>query len=84
MVLAHLGAIMQTFLLGVVMIGIGAVYLKKSDIFRRGIWMRTSVAIRLLSEDNYRKYMRGLGAAIMAIGAAFVLLALTRHLGAHY
>jgi hypothetical protein len=46
--------------------------------------MRTSVAIRFLSEENYRKYMRGLGAAVMAIGAAFVLLALTRHLGAHY
>jgi hypothetical protein len=81
---AHLGAIMQTFLLGVMMIGIGAIYLKKPDIFRRGIWMRTSVAIRFLSEEDYRRYMRGLGAAVMAIGAAFVLLALTRHLGSHY
>ena len=79
-----LGGIMQTFLFGVMMIGIGAVYLQKPSIFRRGIWMKTSIAIRFLSEENYRRFMRGLGFMLIAIGAALVPLALSRHLGWHH
>jgi hypothetical protein len=43
--------------------------------------MKTSLAIRLLSEENYRRYMRGLGVTSMAIGIAVVLWVLFRHLG---
>ena len=72
---------MQTFLAGVMLVGIGAVYLNRPDIFRRGIWMKTSLAIRLLSEDNCRKYRKGLGIALIVIGAALIVLGLFRLLG---
>jgi hypothetical protein len=75
------GEIMQTFLAGVLIIGIGAVYFAKPTIFRRGISLRTSIAIRFLSEENYRRYMKGLGILLMVFGAALVLLALVRYLG---
>ena len=64
---------MRDLLLGAMMIGFGAVYLWKPDIFRRGIWMKTSIAIRLLSEDNYKTYMRGLGIILILIGVVLIL-----------
>lgn len=72
---------MQQFLWGVVLVAFGSVYVWKPNIFRRGIWMKTSIAIRSLSEDNYRTYMRGLGAVLIVVGFALILLALSRHLG---
>jgi hypothetical protein len=56
------------FLIGVMLMGIGFVYMRKPNLFRRGIWLRTSVAIRLLSEENYIKYMKGVGAVCIVIG----------------
>jgi len=41
------------FLAGVVLIGFGLIYIWRPTIFRRGPWLKTSVAIRLLSEQNY-------------------------------
>jgi hypothetical protein len=61
-----------TILVGVGLIGFGFLYVKNPGIHRRGIWMKTSVAIRVLSEDNYRKYIRGLGIVLIAIGVALV------------
>jgi hypothetical protein len=72
---------MRTTLIGAMMIGVGLLYLRKPGVYRRGIWMKTSLAIRLLSEENYRRYMRGLGVTSMAIGIALVLWVLFRHLG---
>jgi hypothetical protein len=72
---------MGTFLSGAFLIGVGLLYLQKPGIFRRGIWMTTSVAIRILSEENYRKYMRGLGVTLIAIGLTLVLWTLSRYLG---
>jgi hypothetical protein len=72
---------MRTTLIGAMMIGVGLLYLLKPGVYRRGIWMKTSLAIRLLSEENYRRYMRGLGVTSMAIGIALVLWVLFRHLG---
>ena len=72
---------MRTPLIGAMMIGVGLLYLRKPGVCRRGIWMKTSLAIRLLSEENYRRYMRGLGVTSMAIGIALVLWVLFRHLG---
>jgi hypothetical protein len=78
------GGVMQTLLSGAIMIGFGLVYVWKPNLFRRGIWMKTSIAIRFLSEENYKKYMRGLGVALVTIGLALVLFALSRYLGGHY
>ena len=72
---------MRTTLIGAMMIGVGLLYLLKPGVYRRGIWMKTSLAIRFLSEENYRRYMRGLGVTSMAIGIALVLWVLFRHLG---
>jgi hypothetical protein len=47
-------------ILGVALILGGAIYLWKPTSFRRGIWLKTSIAVRLLSETNYVRYMRGL------------------------
>jgi hypothetical protein len=69
---------MQDLVLGAILIVVGAVYLWKPDIFRRGIWMKSSVAIRFLSEDNYRTYMRALGVLLVIVGVVLVLMALVR------
>jgi hypothetical protein len=67
---------MRAFLIGAVMIAFGLLYLRNPVVYRRGIWMKTSLAIRFLSEENYRRYMRGLGVMFIAIGIALILSAL--------
>ena len=67
---------MRAFLIGAVMIAFGLLYLSNPVVYRRGIWMKTSLAIRFLSEENYRRYMRGLGVMFIAIGIALILSAL--------
>ena len=42
---------MRTTLIGAMMIGVGLLYLRKPGVYRRGIWMETGLAIRLLSEE---------------------------------
>ena len=64
------------FLVGAMLVGLGLLYLWKPTVFRRGIWLKTSVAVRLLSEENYVRYMRGLGAVFVVIGLSLVLWAL--------
>jgi hypothetical protein len=59
--------------LGLVLIAFGILYLLKPTVFRRGIWLRTSVAIRLMSEENYIKYMRVLGVVFIVAGVAFIV-----------
>jgi len=60
---------------GVVLIGSGLLYLRQPTLFRRGIWMKTSVAIRLLSEQSYIKYMKGLGIVFIILGAGLIAAA---------
>jgi hypothetical protein len=55
-------------LIGIVTIVVGALYLFKPDIFRRGIWMKTSLAMRYLSPEAYRKYIRVIGAVWVLLG----------------
>jgi hypothetical protein len=55
-------------LIGIVLIALGTLYLFKPNIFRRGVWMKTSIAIRLLSEASYRRYMIGLGIVQIVVG----------------
>jgi len=58
---------------GLIMIVFGVLYLSKPTMYRRGIWMKTSIAIRTLSEDGYKKYMRGLGVVFIVGGCGLVL-----------
>lgn len=58
---------------GLIMIVFGVLYLRQPTMYRRGIWMKTSIAIRTLSEDGYKKYMRSLGAVFIVVGSGLVL-----------
>jgi hypothetical protein len=49
---------------------VGVLYVVKPDLFRRGIWLKTSIAVRLLSETNYKRYMRGLGVVLILLGVS--------------
>jgi hypothetical protein len=60
-------------LLGIPLIALGLIYVAKPDIFRRWIWLKTSIAIRLLSETGYRRYMRGLGCILIVAGVAMIV-----------
>jgi uncharacterized protein YjeT (DUF2065 family) len=62
---------------GVVLVLLGLLYLWKPTIFRRGIWLKTSIAVRTLSETNYSRYMRGLGIVLIVAGLTLVVMALT-------
>ena len=68
---------MAVILYGIALILIGLVYLWKPTLFRRGLWMKTSIAIRLLSEPNYTRYMRGLGYICIAAGIVLILVEVT-------
>jgi hypothetical protein len=68
------------FLIGVMLMGIGLIYMWKPNLFRRGIWLKTSVAIRLLTEENYIKYMKGVGAVCIVIGLSLVLWSVFGHM----
>jgi hypothetical protein len=68
------------FLIGVALMGIGLIYIWKPNLFRRGIWLKTSVAIRLLSEENYIKYIKGVGAVWIVIGLSLVFWSVFGHM----
>jgi hypothetical protein len=58
---------------GIALILIGLIYLWKPTMFRRGLWMKTSIAIRMFSEENYTSYMRVLGLIFIAAGIGLVI-----------
>jgi hypothetical protein len=58
---------------GLVLLVFGIAYLRRPTIFRRGIWSKTSIAIRLLSRGGYVTYMRFLGVSLIVAGVALVL-----------
>jgi hypothetical protein len=60
---------------GLFLIALGLIYIAKPTIFRRGIWLKTSIAVRTLSEENYIGYMRGLGVVIVLVGLGFIVRA---------
>jgi hypothetical protein len=68
------------FIGGAVLIVTGCVYLWKPGLYRRGLWMKTSIAIRLLSEQNYARYIKGLGVAYICIGVALLVAAILRQI----
>ena len=64
---------------GLFLIVIGLDYLVKPTLFRRWFWMRTSIAIRLLSEKNYIIYMRVLGVIFIVVGEFLITTYLDKH-----
>jgi hypothetical protein len=66
----------MTLAYGIALILIGSIYVWKPTIFRRGIWMKTSIAVRTLSETNYTRYMRGLGLVCITGGIILILRAI--------
>jgi len=48
-------------LFGIFLVITGLVFLRWPTIFRRGLWLKTSVAIRTMSDDGYASYMKRLG-----------------------
>jgi hypothetical protein len=59
---------------GILLIALGAVYLRWPLLFRRGIWLRTSIAIRLLPENAYKIYMYVWGGVFIAAGVMVIVL----------
>ena len=63
---------------GFVLAAIGIVYLVKPTLFRRGIWLKTSIAVRTLSEQNYVRYMRAMGVLLVIVGLLLIAQAALR------
>ena len=59
---------MSLTIVGLVLIAFGVLYLRRPAVYRKGVWMKTSIAIRMLSEDGYRRYIKGLGVVFILIG----------------
>jgi hypothetical protein len=64
------------FGLGVFLITVGVLYLRKPNLLRRGLWMKTGIAERNLSPGAYIKYMRGVGVFDIVVGVALLAWAL--------
>ncbi len=58
---------------GIVLVAVGAIYILKPNLIRRGQWRKTSIAARIFSETNYTKYMRVLGGILVIVGLIFVI-----------
>jgi len=64
----------QRKLLGAIfLILFGIIYIIKPSIFRRGIWMKTSIAIKTMSPEKYNRYMRSLGMFLIILGVIVLL-----------
>ena len=63
---------MQLTFIGIVLIAFGVFYLRQPTVYRRGVWLKTSIAIRLLSEEGYKRYIKGLGIVFIIIGVSLV------------
>ena len=59
---------------GVLLIVLGIVYRKYPNIFRRGIWLKTSIAIRMMSPETYESYIRKPGMGFIVVGALLVVV----------
>jgi hypothetical protein len=64
---------------GIALVVCGAIYLRWPMIFRRGLWLKTSVAIRVLSEKNYQIYMRTLGGLFILAGVVLIALRVSHY-----
>ena len=57
---------------GIALILLGLVYLRWPGLFRRWFWLKTSIAIRVMSEEAHRGYMRALGVFLIVVGILLV------------
>lgn len=57
---------------GLVLVVFGVLYIARPAVYRKGLWMRTSVAIRLLSEAAYKRYIKALGVTFIVVGLACI------------
>ena len=64
---------------GVFLIAYGILLVRKPNLFRRGIWMKTGIAQRNLSPEAYIKYARGVGVFNIALGIAFFVWGFFTH-----
>jgi hypothetical protein len=60
-------------LVGLLLIALGTAYLRWPNMFRRGIWLKTSVAIRTMSPERYTNYIRGLGVLMIVLGVISIV-----------
>jgi hypothetical protein len=58
---------------GLILIAFGVIYLRRPTVYRRGLWLKTSIAIRLLSEDGYKRYMKALGVLFVISGLCLIV-----------
>lgn len=63
---------MTLTIMGLILIAFGIIYLRRPTVYRRGIWLKTSIAVRLLSEDGYKRYMKGLGIVFVILGLCLI------------
>jgi hypothetical protein len=63
---------MQLSIFGLGLIAFGVLYLCRPTVYRRGIWLKTSIAVRLLSEKSYKRYIKGLGIIFIIAGVTLV------------
>lgn len=56
-----------------IFIAFGILYLINPELFRRGLWKKTSIAQRALSPERYRLYMRLLGLVFILVGLVLLL-----------
>jgi len=62
----------QLTFIGIVLIAFGVLYLRQPTVYRRGVWLKTSIAVRLLSEEGYKRYIKGLGTLFVIVGVGLV------------
>jgi hypothetical protein len=67
--------------IGLGLIVTGMAYLRWPNMFRRGIWMKTSIAIRTMSPERYVQYIRGLGVLLIVLGGASIVYGFIAHQG---
>jgi hypothetical protein len=66
-------------LVGLFLIAAGVVFIRWPTVFRRGVWLKTSIAIRTLSEDDYKSYMQKLGFLYLAFGVGLIGWTILHH-----
>jgi uncharacterized membrane protein HdeD (DUF308 family) len=60
--------------LGFILIIIGVVYLVKPNIFRIGIWRKTSIPQQAMNPKQYNIFMRILGVLAIVVGIFYLVI----------
>jgi predicted membrane protein len=58
---------------GLVFIAFGILYLAKPDIFSKGIWKKTSIAVKTKSPEEYKNYMKLVAIIFIIIGILLLI-----------